>query len=324
MISTGTNWRFSTSLLRAEPLIRGANQLQTLINRVSGRAGQGAADERLKRAKATLESAGISGPVDLIDGAELGAAARDAARRGVKLIIVGGGDGSVSAAAGAIAGSALELAILPMGTLNHFARDLGIPTDLDKAAAVIASGGTRLIDVATLNGQVFVNNSAIGLYPLMVADRDAQQQRLGRSKRLAMVVAGLRTLARFHRHRLTLTIDGEAERIIETPLLFVGNNDYSFELGRAGRRDSITGGHLCVVALRSMGRLGFLAALGRALVGRSRPDELVKFDAVEHLRVDSRRSRLSVSRDGETADVAPPFDFAIRKRALRVIAPPQD
>ncbi len=209
----------------------------TLIN--SGSRAAAKASDPCGAAVKALRGTGIRGSVEVVDGAKLGERATQAIAQGVRLIIVGGGDGSVSAAAAAVSGTDACLAILPMGTLNHFARDLGIPTNLDEAAAVIAAGHIRKVDVATLNSQVFVNNSAIGLYPLMVADREAQQRRLGRSKRTAMAVAGLRTLARFHHHRLRLTIDGMAQRTIETSLLFVGNNDYRFELGHAGRRDSI-------------------------------------------------------------------------------------
>src|SRR5207245_2348151 len=111
--------------------------------------------------------------------------------RGDDLVVVGGGDGTISAAASALADSKTRLGILPLGTLNHFARDLGIPTDLDEAARLIAAGNERRVDVAEMNGRIFINNSAIGLYPLMVLDRGRQQKTLGRSKRLAMLVASV-------------------------------------------------------------------------------------------------------------------------------------
>src|SRR6476661_7433687 len=120
------------------------------------------------------------------------------------LLNLGGGDGTISAAASAVVGTETVLGILPLGTLNHFARDLGIPADLDEAAKLIASGKDRRVDVAEMNDRIFINNSAIGLYPLMVRDRDVQRKRLGRSKRLAMIVASVRTLARFNHQRLTL------------------------------------------------------------------------------------------------------------------------
>ena len=149
----------------------------------------------------------------------------------------------------------------------------------------VAAGGTATLNNAELRaGRTFVNNAAIGLYPLMVLDREAQQKRLGRSKRLAMLVASLRTMVRFHHQRLTLSGDGGEARI-DTPLLFVGNNDYRLELPAAGQRDRLDDGRLCVFLMRSKSRIGFIAATLRALAGRSRPDDMIRLDDVERLRV---------------------------------------
>ena len=271
--------------------------------------------------KAALAGAGVDAELELIDGSEAEKRARAIVERGDPLLIVGGGDGTISAVAGAVADSNTRLGILALGTLNHFARDLGIPTELDKAAALIASGSEQRVDIAEMNGRTFVNNSAIGLYPLMVAARDAQRKRLGRSKRLAMVVASVRTLVRFHHQRLTLTVNDEQARV-ETPMLFVGNNDYQIELPGAGKRDTLDDGKLCVLVLRKKTRLGFIAAMLRALIGRARSDDMVRLDDVERLRVGSNRRTLAVALDGEVAHVKPPLDYRIRKRVLRVLASP--
>jgi YegS/Rv2252/BmrU family lipid kinase len=291
-----------------------------LLNRGGGAvaADPGIAD----RVAGVLDRAGIEADLELIDGGEYEVRCRAVAERGDPLLIVGGGDGSISAAASALVGSGTALGILPLGTLNHFARDLGIPPDLDKAAQLIARGTERQVDVAEMNGQVFINNSAIGLYPLMVVDRELQRKRLGRSKRLAMVVASLRTLMRFRHQRLTLTVNDEKARV-DTPLLFVGNNDYRVDLGAPGRRDSLEDGQLCVLVLRKKTRGGLIAATIRALLNRSRPDDMVRIEGAERLRVASSRSRLTVSLDGEVVRAAPPLDYRIRKHALRVIAPPR-
>ena len=171
-----------------------------------------------------------------------------------------------------------------------------------------------------MNDRIFINNSAIGLYPLMVLDRDLQRKRLGRSKRLAMVVASLRTLARFNHQRLTLTVNDEKERV-DTPLLFVGNNDYRIDLGAPGQRESIEDGTLSVFVMRKKTRRGLIAASIRALFNRARDDDMVKIENVQRLRVSSHRSALAASLDGEVVGAAPPLDYKIRSKALRVIAP---
>lgn len=283
--------------------------------------GAVAADgEIASKVQAALEQAGIEPAIELIDGSDYELSCRAIAERGDALVIVGGGDGSVGAAASALAGTGTALGILPLGTLNHFARDLGIPTGLEDAAAVLTQGSQRRVDVAELNGRTFINNSAIGLYPLMVLDRDLQRERLGRSKRLAMLVASLRTLARFNHQRLTLTINEQRERI-DTPLLFVGNNDYRIDIGAPGQRSSLDDGQLCVMVMRKKTRRGLIAASIRALFDRARRDDMERIAGVERLQVGSRRSHLTVSLDGEVISAAPPLDYRIRKRALRVIAP---
>ena len=272
------------------------------------------------KVRKAFKAAALTAKVELIDGGDYEVRCRAMAERGDELVVVGGGDGSISAAASAIVGTKTMLGILPLGTLNHFARDLGIPSDLGEAVKLIAARKHRRVDVAEMNDRIFINNSAIGLYPLMVIDRDLQRKRLGRSKRLAMIVASIRTLARFNHQRLTLTVNDEKERI-DTPLLFVGNNDYRLDIGGPGQRESVEDGSLSVFVMRKKTRRGLIAASIRALFDRTRPDDMVQIENVQRLRVSSRRSALPVSLDGEVVGAAPPLDYKIRPKALRVIAP---
>lgn len=287
-----------------------------ILNRGGGSAGK----DPDKRVRGVLARHGIDAEIVEVDGGDAAKAAEKAVAAGAGLVIAAGGDGTMSAVAGALAGSKTALGILPMGTLNHFARDLSVPFDLDHAAAVIAAGQRHEIDLAEMNERTFLNNSAIGLYPLMVIDREGQRQRLGRSKRLAMVVASIRTLARFHHQRLTLTVNDRHAQV-DTPLLFVGNNDYRIGLGGVGKRDSLSDGRLCVYVMRKKGAAGLIAAAVRALFNRVRDDDMVQLEDVQRLRVGSRRAHLAVSLDGEVVTVRPPLDYRIRPKALTVIAP---
>ncbi|MGN6057343.1 MAG: diacylglycerol/lipid kinase family protein [Sphingomicrobium sp.] len=293
-------------------------RVPVLINRHGGAASR---DPKIgETVKEALRQAGVAGKIELIAGGDCSVRCRAIAERGDALVIVGGGDGTISAAASALVGTETVLGILPLGTLNHFARDLGLPDDVQEAAKLIARGKTRRVDVAEMNERIFINNSAIGLYPLMVIDRDLQRRRLGRSKRLAMIVASARTLLRFGHQRLVLTVNDEQERV-DTPLLFVGNNDYRIDLGAPGRRESLDDGQLCVMMMRKKTRRGLIAASIRALFNRTRDDDMEMIDGVERLRVSSHRSVIPVSLDGEVVRAEPPLDYRIRKHALRVIAP---
>ena len=267
-----------------------------------------------------LKGAGIDAEVELVAGGECAVRCRAVAERGDELLIVGGGDGTISAAASALVGTDTALGVLPLGTLNHFAHDLKIPTRLADAAKLIAERPVRNVDVAEMNDRIFINNSSIGLYPLLVVDRESQRRRLGRPKAVAMVIATVRTLVRFGHQRLTLTVNDRKGQV-DTPLLFVGNNDYRTDLPAAGQRESLEDGQLCVLVMRKKTRRGFIAASVRALLKKSRSDDMVRLDGVERLRVSSRRRTLAVSLDGEVVHAEPPLDYRIRRKALRVIAP---
>lgn len=293
--------------------------ISVLLNRGGGALARD--PELAGRVEKALKDAGLDVDVELLGGGDCSVRCRAIADRGDPLVIVGGGDGTISAAASAVLGTETLLGILPLGTLNHFARDLGIPTVLDEAAKLIASRKERRVDVGEMNDRLFINNSAIGLYPLMVVDRDLQRKRSGRSKRLAMIVASLRTLIRFSHHRLTLTVNEERTGRIDTPLLFVGNNDYRIDIGAPGKRERLDAGVLCVMVMRKKTRRGMIAASIRALFDRTKSDDMVELERVERLRVGSRRSQLAVSLDGEVVRATPPLDYRIRKKALRVIAP---
>jgi len=153
---------------------------------------------------AALERAGVAADVELIDGGECAVRCRAAAKRGDHMIIVGGGDGTISAAAAELADAGTRLGILPLGTLNHFAKDLNLPISIDDAVGVIATGETRCVDVGEVNGHIFINNSSIGIYPYLVLDRERKQRRQGLSKWPAMAAAGSERLLIFQSRPLRI------------------------------------------------------------------------------------------------------------------------
>ena len=163
----------------------------------------------------------------------------------------GGGDGTISTVASVLAGTGIPLGVLPLGTLNHFAKDLGIPLDLEGAVQVICAANTRAVDVAEVNGQVFVNNSSIGLYPYMVLDRERRRNEHGQAKWVATCWAVLRTLRYLPRRRLSIRAEGWSEPC-RTPCLFVGNNEYGLAASTLGKARAAGSGR--VVLLRGPAR----------------------------------------------------------------------
>lgn len=254
------------------------------------------------------------------EGKDLTALANEAAEGDDELIVAGGGDGTISAVAGALAGTEKTLGVLPLGTLNHFAKDLKIPLKLAEAVATIMQGRADEVDVGEVNGRVFINNSSLGLYPTIVTDRETQQERLSRGKWTAFLWATLRGLRRFPFLNLRLTIDGKkSER--RTAFLFVGNNEYEmagFELG--GRR-CLNAGNLGLYLTHRTGRFGLFRLAFRALCGRI--DQAKDFETfcVTEATIETGRPRLLVATDGEVTPMRTPLVYRARPRALRVMVP---
>jgi len=235
------------------------------------------------------------------------------------LLVAAGGDGTVNAVAACALAHGLPFGVLPVGTLNHFARDLGLPLELDRAVAVVAARRLRAIDVGDVNGALFLNNASIGLYPQLVAEREHDQHRFGHSKWSAMLHAAWRVLRHPEAYEVVLEIDGREERR-RTASVFVGNNRYTLEGPRMGHRERLDDGMLDVVVLRSRHMLGWLWLALRALCGRLSPRD-VEQHAVRAFRLDTRNGELPVARDGEAHPLRPPLRFAVHPRALQVCTP---
>ena len=270
---------------------------------------------------AVLMEHGIDATLSIVTrGADITALARSLYQSGYRTLIAAGGDGTVRAIAAAIVDTDAVLGVLPLGGLNHFARDLGVPPDLSSAVRILAGGTTCAVDVAEVNGHLFLNNSGLGLYPSLVAKRE-KWRRLGQRKWIAFFRAALATLRRFPFVDVQLTAEGQAfER--RTPFVFVGNNTYRMEGFNLGSRESLTGGLLCLaVAQYRMGRMGLVRLAFRALFGRIRNERDLDILQPREIHITSRRRRVSVSLDGEVMVIETPLRYRIRPGALRVIAP---
>ncbi len=207
-----------------------------------------------------------------------------------------------------------------MGTLNHFAKDLGIPLDAADAVQLIAKGRRIRVDVGEVNGRAFVNNASLGLYPNIVRERTRQQRRFGRSKRAAMLWATLDVLDRSRLLDLRLALDDEVQHC-RAPFVFVGNNDYILEGFDIGSRARLDEGRLNVYTTRRSSAGGLFRLALRALFGRLRQADDFMQSSVRSLQVESRRRRLLVALDGEVHAMETPLEFRILPRALQVIVP---
>jgi diacylglycerol kinase family enzyme len=293
-----------------------------LRNAAAGTKPAEEADAEERQLREAFAGTGVDVDVRRVEGKHLTeTAAQLAAEHGDGAVIVAaGGDGTQSAIAAALVGTRTPMGVLPMGTLNHFAKDLGIPLELPDAARVIATGQPRAIDVASVNDRVFVNNSSIGLYPMVVRHRDQVQERLGHGKWYAMFLAIVAVFRRFPLVRVRVRVDGE-DWHRTTPFVFVGNNQYEIESFNLGGRTSLEKGDLCVYFANRTGRLGMLRLALRALVGRLRQDSDFNALCATEVVIDTHRPRISVAFDGEVETLTPPLTYRIRPRALNVVLP---
>ena len=252
---------------------------------------------------------------------DLSKAISAALREGASRIIVAGGDGSIATAAGVLAGTKVTLGILPAGTLNHLAKDLGIPRDLGEAALVAVSGEVITIDVGRAADRVFVNTSSLGAYVLFVRTRERLEPRLGYW--LASLIASVRLLFRLGWFWVELEVEG-ARRRYRTPLVFVAVGERDVKLSRLGGRVETgkRGLHVIVVETRSAARLLALAfaAVARGLQSASRSPALDAF-LVERCRVELPFSTARIAADGEIIEVRGPLDYSLWRDALRVVVP---
>ena len=241
---------------------------------------------------------------------------------GAGLLVAGGGDGTINAVAARLLDKDTTYGVLPLGTLNHFARDLGIPFDIAEAATVIAADQTITVDVGEVNDRIFLNNSSIGLYPRIVAEREHAQKRLGIGKWPALIHATWNALRHPSSFNAVVCVDGK-ELHRRTPFIFVGNNAYVMEGFGIGKRERLDAGLLSLYVLRPKTAFGLLSLGFRALFGiGSHVDDFESFEATD-FRVDSERASIMVATDGEVNAMSTPVQFRIRARSLRVLVPVQ-
>lgn len=274
--------------------------------------------QTLRSMAATLgvacEIVSVRTPSDVLE------AARKAALSNYDVVIAGGGDGTINAVAGELLGTGKRLGVLPLGTFNYFARDVGVPADLKEAFRTCFEGETRSVTVGEVNGRVFLNNASIGLYPVILAAREHTYRRWGRTRFLAYwsVFAALFRLR--VNMKLTITSDGNRQ-IIRTPLLFVARNAIQLEEFRVPGVRCLSEDGLSVYALRSIGRLGLLRVAWHTLAGKLQLHYDFEMVCTNALRVESRRMHRAVAFDGERVKMLAPIEFRVRKAALSVLVP---
>ena len=204
---------------------------------INKKSGGGEKDDVIPKILKGFQERSITAKIHQLEGSAIPQVIKDAIRSGVDAIVVGGADGTINCVASELVGSSIPMGILPMGTFNHFAGDLKLPENLEDCIEIVAQRNTELVDVAEVNGRIFINNSSIGVYPLAVRLRENYQKKLGWTKRWAMIRSALNIFARFPVFTVKLETDA-GTYFRRTSFVFVGNNKYT-----SGKREKITDGH---------------------------------------------------------------------------------
>jgi diacylglycerol kinase family enzyme len=276
-----------------------------------------------KEIAAEFAAHGVSADMRVLEPAHIEAALREAIATRAEGVVIGGGDGTVRSAAALLAGTGLPLGVLPLGTLNHFAKDLGLPSAWRDTVKALAAGKIHEVDVAEVNGHVFVNNCSLGSYAEAVRRRDALRREQGHGKWFAMARASWDVLHHLRPLRLRVATDGVVQRF-RSPLVAISNNRYTGPVLATSLRAHLDRGELWLYTAHVHRFSAALALLWQVLL-RRRPEAADALDAkpARAITIESETNApVPVAADGELLDVKCPLQFRIRPRALRVLAPP--
>jgi YegS/Rv2252/BmrU family lipid kinase len=289
-----------------------------VMNRGSGRGKEkrlrGQIEDALKPRCAHFEIRPTTRGSDLTD------MARQAVCDGFGLIIACGGDGTQSAVAGALAGTEAVMGILPGGTFNYFARDLGVGETIEDALETICNGCARPIDIGQIENLIFLNNVSLGAYPHILKTRESIYKRWGRSRIAAYwsVLVALRRLR--HPMQLKARVNGDT-RDVTTALVFVARSAYQLDNFGLEGADAIRQGKFALLIAKALKPMPLIRSALRLAFGFSARNS--DFDLIEtdEVTIESRKHRMLVAHDGEKTVMASPFRLRVWHDGLQVLLP---
>ena len=298
-----------------------------LIFIINAASGSSNADAKRAVIEQALQAAGRKGDLRFAQAAELDGVAREAAATALatrSAVVAVGGDGTINAVAQAVHAAGCVMGVVPLGTFNYFARTHGISTDPAVAAQMLMQVAPTPVQVGTVNGHIFLVNASLGLYPVLLQDRETFKSRFGRSRWIALGAACM-TLLRMHR-QLHLRIDeGGVVRDVRTPTLFVGNNWLQLEqVGlslSAHSAQPLDDGRIAAVMLRPIGTLAMVGLMLRGALGTLGDAENVESFAFSNMVVRPHRRKIKVAYDGEVTHMRTPIEFRVASQPLYLLKP---
>ena len=286
------------------------------------RSGDHAEGDRRARISALLDEAGIASKIAVPDGEEdLVVFARKALERsGAEMLVAAGGDGTIAAVAAASHDAGVPMGVIPQGTFNYFARGLDIPEDMEGAVEVLATGQLHDMPLGEVNGEVFLNNTSLGVYPLILQRRESIYNRWGRS-RLAAYWSVLLALTGFRRPlKLRLTLDGREVKL-RTPLAFVAKSAYQLERFNLDGADAIRDGHFALFTAKGERSIDLVRTALKLAGGSAQNGSDFDLQIARDITIQTGHKRTLVARDGEKAMMKTPIRVRLRDAPLKVMVP---
>lgn len=295
-------------------------RIHAIVNSRAGTALDLDPEELERRIANAFRTAGHSATVECIEPEKLSEAIETAAQSDIQALIIGGGDGTVRAAAEVLVGTDKALGVIPLGTMNRLARDLNMPLDVGAAIEALTTGHVRSIDVAYVNDKMFLCNSMFGLLPKFAAHRQAL-----RGKAAFVRIKGyFRTIWQMLTRTRTISIsvkDGQDSKRLRALTVAVTSNEYDETPSLMLTRPRLDGGYLTLYASKHKSGWALSGALLRAMIGRWRDDPYVVRISGEAFEIHMPRRFIHATNDGEVEKLRTPLKYTIRPSALRVLSP---
>ena len=295
------------------PALRG--RVPVLLNARAGSVRSRRRRELEEELGGPLRAAGVDCEFQWVVPRGFTSAARAQIAQGAAALFVAGGDGTLATVAAELAGGDVPLGVLPLGTHNHFARDLGLPLEPAAAAAALARGARARVDLGEVNGRYFLNTSSVGLYTRVLREREDSDL----PRKAASVVGGVLALAAFGELDLSLEVRGEVVQR-RCALLLVGNGQHHLRPPGVPFRHTLTGGQLHVHIAMPRNRLDLLRMMARGIAGGADHPRIEHFEA-KRLLVRSSHRHIDMALDGDLKRVEAPLSYRIHTASLPVIVP---
>lgn len=291
-----------------------------VINKASGTLSPEKTEQRLEEIKKHLENRVSPEYLAIVPGSQVEQEIKRMIEEGIDVLVIGGGDGTISTAAQHVASKEISLLVLALGTRNNFARDAGIPLDPVEAIHLLDQMNVKQVDLGKVNEHIFINNTSIGLYPQIVKEREEKTEKHGWSKWRAQITATFIVLKRLP--RMWIKVEGkEVRKRRFTPFLFIGNNEYGGMTNSDFSRASISGGKLWLCMAQSSGFKSLLLMFWQIIIKGVRKTENLEIQLLSEATVKPWKRKVRVAIDGENHKLYAPLKFKILKKSLRLVVP---